>query len=56
MSPLYFQHDGHSRTIVGIEKKFNLIKGKIQIKYNLIILDPSTPSNDLQYALMYVFL
>ncbi|KAJ9539565.1 hypothetical protein OSB04_026071 [Centaurea solstitialis] len=37
-APLYFQHDGHSRTIVGIQKK-SLPKGMQQ--YNLLILDPS---------------
>ncbi|KAK6118494.1 hypothetical protein DH2020_047761 [Rehmannia glutinosa] len=37
-SPLYFQHDGHSRTIVGIQAK-HLRNGTKQ--YNLLILDPS---------------
>ncbi|KAL6955483.1 hypothetical protein U1Q18_031918 [Sarracenia purpurea var. burkii] len=36
--PLYFQHDGHSRTIVGIQVKHQL-KGEIQ--YNLLVLDPA---------------
>lgn len=35
--PLYFQHDGHSRTIVGIQTKFQR-NGTQQ--YNLLILDP----------------
>jgi Peptidase family C78 len=34
LAPLYFQHSGHSRTIVGIE---HLKSGKI----NLLIFDPS---------------
>lgn len=34
--PLYFQHDGHSRTIVGIQVKHQP-KGS---QYNLLILDP----------------
>lgn len=31
--PLYLQHDGHSRTIVGVEKRGNQI--------NLLLFDPS---------------
>lgn len=36
--PLYFQHDGHSRTIVGIQVKRQ--RNGMQ-QYNLLILDPS---------------
>jgi len=45
LAPLYFQHSGHSRTIVGIE---HLKSGKI----NLLIFDPShKPSQAIkQYA------
>eukprot|EP00056_Hartaetosiga_gracilis_P006735 m.99831 g.99831 ORF g.99831 m.99831 type:complete len:763 (-) comp12545_c0_seq2:136-2424(-) len=35
--PLYFQHDGHSRTIIGIEKK---VSSKGIEKFNLLVLDP----------------
>ncbi|KAL8534713.1 hypothetical protein ACS0TY_010666 [Phlomoides rotata] len=37
-APLYFQHDGHSRTIVGIQAKHQK-NGTRQ--YNLLILDPA---------------
>jgi hypothetical protein len=47
--PLYFQHNGHSRTIVGIERKVNKQAGGFE--YNLLILDPSTRSKDLLNAL-----
>jgi len=33
LSPLYLQHEGHSRTIVGIEKRGN--------SFNLLLFDPS---------------
>ncbi|XP_021639872.2 uncharacterized protein LOC110635007 isoform X2 [Hevea brasiliensis] len=36
-TPLYFQHDGHSRTIVGIEVRHQK-NGKLQ--FSLLILDP----------------
>ncbi|KAL3521737.1 hypothetical protein ACH5RR_019886 [Cinchona calisaya] len=44
-APLYFQHDGHSRTIVGIQAKFpsNGIH-----QYNLLILDPAHRTEDLE--------
>lgn len=35
--PLYFQHDGHSRTIVGIQVKHQ--RNGI-LHYNLLVLDP----------------
>lgn len=35
--PLYFQHDGHSRTIVGIQAKHE----QNGIQHNLLVLDPS---------------
>ncbi|XP_047157478.1 zinc finger-containing ubiquitin peptidase 1-like isoform X2 [Vigna umbellata] len=37
-TPLYFQHDGHSRTIVGIQVKHQ--RSGIP-QYNLLVLDPS---------------
>lgn len=43
--PLYFQHDGHSRTIVGIEKSGNT--------YNLIVLDPGFSVEKLKQAARY---
>eukprot|EP00053_Salpingoeca_punica_P011135 m.99664 g.99664 ORF g.99664 m.99664 type:complete len:463 (-) comp15594_c0_seq3:132-1520(-) len=42
--PLYFQHQGHSRTIVGIERRSNG-------ENFLLILDPSVPTSDLRAAL-----
>eukprot|EP01102_Stenamoeba_stenopodia_P004874 TRINITY_DN1531_c0_g3_i2.p1 TRINITY_DN1531_c0_g3~~TRINITY_DN1531_c0_g3_i2.p1 ORF type:complete len:378 (+),score=69.21 TRINITY_DN1531_c0_g3_i2:477-1610(+) len=39
--PLYFQHTGHSRTIVGIERTK---KGA----YNMIVLDPGQPKHKLR--------
>lgn len=44
-SPLYFQHQGHSRTIVGIER-FHGTGGLLQ-EDKLIILDPSQQTSDL---------
>ncbi|TKW36782.1 hypothetical protein SEVIR_1G005600v4 [Setaria viridis] len=47
-SPLYFQHQGHSRTIVGIQKK----KGRgSQDQYTLLILDPGHRTADLERTL-----
>lgn len=39
--PLYFQHDGHSRTIIGIQVKHQQNGTK---QFNLLILDPSDVS------------
>nr|XP_043632618.1 zinc finger-containing ubiquitin peptidase 1 isoform X2 [Erigeron canadensis] len=47
-SPLYFQHDGHSRTIVGIQMK-NLPNGVKQ--QNLLILDPAHKTEVLESCL-----
>jgi hypothetical protein len=44
LPPLYFQHDGHSRTIVGYEKT-------IQGKMNLLIFDPLTNGKNLRKSL-----
>ncbi|GMH42480.1 hypothetical protein BSKO_10399 [Bryopsis sp. KO-2023] len=41
--PLYFQHSGHSRTIVGIEKNGN--------SHSLVVLDPGTPAEHLRNAI-----
>ncbi|XP_024961754.1 zinc finger with UFM1-specific peptidase domain protein [Cynara cardunculus var. scolymus] len=47
-APLYFQHDGHSRTIVGIQLK-SLPNGMHQ--YNLLILDPAHKTQVLKNCL-----
>ncbi len=46
--PLYFQHEGHSRAIVGIERRET---GNHGHDYNLLILDPSVPARDLAFDL-----
>ncbi|KAL5568079.1 hypothetical protein UlMin_024654 [Ulmus minor] len=46
--PLYFQHDGHSRTIVGIQVKHQR-NGKQQ--HNLLVLDPSQRTAALEKSL-----
>ncbi|KAL4436617.1 hypothetical protein ABPG75_003756 [Micractinium tetrahymenae] len=48
-SPLYFQHEGHSRTIIGIERR--LVGRERQAQYTLLILDPGTPGPALANAL-----
>ncbi|KAK8486307.1 hypothetical protein V6N11_049400 [Hibiscus sabdariffa] len=47
-APLYFQHDGHSRTIIGIQVK-NQQNGMRQ--FNLLILDPSERTIALERSL-----
>ncbi|KAA8533503.1 hypothetical protein F0562_031063 [Nyssa sinensis] len=47
-SPLYFQHQGHSRTIVGIQVKHQR-NGMHQ--YNLLILDPAHKTAALEKSL-----
>ncbi|BBG98462.1 Peptidase C78, ubiquitin fold modifier-specific peptidase 1/ 2 [Prunus dulcis] len=46
--PLYFQHDGHSRTVVGIQVKHQH-NGMQQ--HNLLILDPGHRTADLERSL-----
>lgn len=48
-TPLYFQHQGHSRTIIGIQKQ----KGNrgSQDRYNLLVLDPGHRTADLERSL-----
>ncbi|CAD7695674.1 unnamed protein product [Ostreobium quekettii] len=46
--PLYFQHEGHSRTVVGIERYKKANGG---IYHNLLILDPGIPDSTLEEAL-----
>ncbi|CAA0831285.1 Peptidase C78- ubiquitin fold modifier-specific peptidase 1/ 2 [Striga hermonthica] len=48
-SPLYFQHDGHSRTIVGIQAKH--LKNRTK-QYNLLILEPSDKTRILEKSLI----
>ncbi|MCL7032618.1 hypothetical protein MKW94_018920 [Papaver nudicaule] len=48
-SPLYFQHQGHSRTIVGIQVKQLQIDGSRQ--YTLLILDPDHKTEALERSL-----
>lgn len=50
--PLYFQHDGHSRTIVGIQAKKQ--QNGIQ-QYNLLILDPGHVSIAFEKLLIRMF-
>ncbi|XP_009788667.1 uncharacterized protein [Nicotiana sylvestris] len=47
-APLYFQHDGHSRTIVGIQSR---CQRNGSIHYNLLILDPGHPTESLAKSL-----
>ncbi|KAI3417860.1 uncharacterized protein J3R85_014128 [Psidium guajava] len=46
--PLYFQHDGHSRTIVGIQV---MHQPKGMQKYNLLVLDPGHRTVTLERSL-----
>ena len=47
--PLYLQHEGHSRTIIGIEKMFRAAGEPPSVA--LLILDPSTRTGPLDRAL-----
>ncbi|XP_047338384.1 zinc finger-containing ubiquitin peptidase 1 [Impatiens glandulifera] len=47
-TPLYFQHDGHSRTIVGIQVKHQKNGSR---QYNLLILDPAHSTVALERSL-----
>ncbi|XP_014522617.1 zinc finger with UFM1-specific peptidase domain protein isoform X2 [Vigna radiata var. radiata] len=47
-TPLYFQHDGHSRTIVGIQVNY---QQKRHLQYNLLILDPAQSTAALERSL-----
>ena len=58
--PLYFQHEGHSRTIVGVERfKADEATHKGRLRrglsadgfiYNILLLDPSFKTKDLAAA------
>ncbi|XP_023512488.1 zinc finger with UFM1-specific peptidase domain protein isoform X1 [Cucurbita pepo subsp. pepo] len=47
-TPLFFQHDGHSRTIVGIQVKQQ--RNGMQ-QYNLLILDPAHSTKGIEKSL-----
>ena len=47
--PLYLQHEGHSRTIIGIEKVFRASGQPPAVAF--LILDPSTRTGPLDRAL-----
>ncbi|XP_021762477.1 zinc finger with UFM1-specific peptidase domain protein-like [Chenopodium quinoa] len=46
--PLYFQHQGHSRTIIGIQAKH---QKNGQQQYNLLVLDPAHNTEALERSL-----
>ncbi|KAF6259178.1 hypothetical protein COO60DRAFT_1028508 [Scenedesmus sp. NREL 46B-D3] len=49
--PLYLQHEGHSRTVVGIERclspQAEARAGAAAAEYSLVILDPGMPAHEL---------
>ncbi|CAK8537741.1 unnamed protein product [Lathyrus sativus] len=47
-TPLYFQHDGHSRTIVGIQVKYQRNGNP---HYNLLVLDPGHRTEVIERSL-----
>jgi hypothetical protein len=49
LPPLYFQHEGHSRTVIGIERRF--VGRERQQTFALLVLDPSTRGPQLAAAL-----
>uniref|UniRef100_A0A1J3F963 Zinc finger with UFM1-specific peptidase domain protein n=1 Tax=Noccaea caerulescens TaxID=107243 RepID=A0A1J3F963_NOCCA len=49
-APLYFQHEGHSRTIVGIQRR--LQGTTFTPQYNLLILDPGDFTKAIEKALV----
>ncbi|VVB17280.1 unnamed protein product [Arabis nemorensis] len=49
-APLYFQHEGHSRTIVGIQRR--LQGTTFTTQYNLLILDPADFTKAIEKALV----
>ncbi|XP_039134588.1 zinc finger-containing ubiquitin peptidase 1-like [Dioscorea cayenensis subsp. rotundata] len=48
-TPLYFQYNGHSRTIIGIQRHKGL--RNLQDQYFLLVLDPSERTEDLERSL-----
>ncbi|CAI9087025.1 OLC1v1020990C2 [Oldenlandia corymbosa var. corymbosa] len=51
-APLYFQEDGHSRTIVGIQA---VLKSNKMHQYNLLILDPGHQTEALEKSMKQNF-
>ncbi|KAH9321741.1 hypothetical protein KI387_016380, partial [Taxus chinensis] len=49
-TPLYFQHDGHSRTIVGIQRRYKSLNGRDE-EAILLVLDPAQRTEELAKAL-----
>ena len=47
--PLYLQHEGHSRTVVGIERRVDGVRTK-NITWNLLIWDPLKQGTQLRRA------
>lgn len=61
LPPLYFQHDGHSRTIVGYEKipparakktKIGKVTSSNEEKRNILIFDPSSNGKTIKHNLL----
>ncbi|CAN8277287.1 unnamed protein product [Cochlearia groenlandica] len=48
--PLYFQHEGHSRTIIGIQRRIQGIA--FTPMYNLLILDPGDSTKAIEKSLV----
>jgi hypothetical protein len=57
--PLYLQHEGHSRTVVGIERclspQAEARSGVAAAEYSLVILDPGMPAHELLGSLRCVW-
>lgn len=48
MPPLYFQHEGHSRTVIGVERRRVKSKdGGVEDVYTLLVLDPGQAAHTL---------
>ena len=50
MQPLYLQWEGHSVTIVGIERTFTRRENHNVCSYNLLVFDPMKKFNGLEYV------
>jgi hypothetical protein len=46
LSPIYLQHQGHSRTIVGVEKR-RVTGANNKDEYLLLVLDPAKKGNEM---------
>ncbi|CAM9152532.1 unnamed protein product [Choristocarpus tenellus] len=50
--PLYLQHDGHSRTVVGMERRWGMKGGgKVEAVDTLLVFDPSHRGKEIKSAL-----